>query len=412
MRALERERKARLEAEAANLRSQQEIAEVSHELRAALNGITGWSELLLAGDLPAADTLAAAAAIHRQALRQARLLNDLLEASHATFGAGTMQRAPVDMTAVVASAVAAMRPAADAAGIQVDTMTIDAARIMGDAERLEQVLTNLLDNALKFAETGGSVHVGLSAGHGTVTIQVSNSGAGIEPEFLPYVFDRFRHRDASPRRSQKGLGLGLSIARDIVKRHGGSIDVKSGGPGLGATFTVSLPTTTTEAPTTIPIDAMAISRSSIPPRQEPVRGGQRDPRGTAFPPVILVVDNDRDTLALYERVLCSAGFAVSSAREAVEALEYARAQRPDAILTDLRLPGPMSGAELVREIRMDAGLQAIPIVAITAQTPIELAALHMPTTVLLKPVSPRALLSHMEAIFGRTEEAPARADGP
>jgi signal transduction histidine kinase len=235
------ERTARLAAEAANQLKDDFLATVSHELRTPLNGILGWSEVLLAGDLAVPDAEDAAAAIHRNALRQIRLVDALLHLSRVAGGDLEMDPAPVDPRTVIASAVEEMMPMAITAGIRIDTrITSDDASVMGDAEQLNQVVVNLLDNAVKFARPGGSVHLELSSTRRTVTFTISDMGAGIVPELLPHIFDRFRQGESSAGR-RRGLGLGLSIARDIVQHHGGSITATSQGPGCGSTFTVSLP---------------------------------------------------------------------------------------------------------------------------------------------------------------------------
>lgn len=394
MRAIERERKARLEAEAANLRKEQDLAIVSHELRAALNGILAWSEMLAAGDLTIDETPAAAAAIHRQAIRQARLLDDLLAVSRATLDFSVVPAAPVDVRGLLASVVEAIQPIARSAGIRVDTTSRDAAHVMGDAVRLHQVLANLLDNALKFTGAGGSVRIDVSVAAGMVTIEVANTGAGIDADFLPHVFERFRHRDPSDHAGPKGLGLGLFIAREIVTRHGGTIAAQSRGAGFGATFTVSLPATTPAGATTAP------ARSSAGVKGTDFRAALQE---SGVPQVVLIVDNDRETLVLYEKVFSAAGFRVCSAREAAEAIDYARARQPDAIITDLRLPGAMDGLALIRELRADPALRAVPILAVTGHPPCDSPAMEM-ATLLLKPLSPRTLVAYVRSALAQARK--------
>jgi signal transduction histidine kinase len=242
-RLLESERAARSEAERASVLKDEFLATVSHELRTPLNAILGWAQLLRAGDDDETTMREGLETIERNARAQTRIIEDLLEMSRIISGKTRLDVQPTDLVAVIESAVDALRPTAAARQVRITKVLDPVEPISGDPARLQQVLWNLLANAIKFTPKGGRVSVVLKRVNSHVEIVVSDNGEGISPEFLPYVFDRFRQQDPSQTRRHGGLGLGLSIVRNLVELHGGSVRVESEGRGKGSAFTVALPLT-------------------------------------------------------------------------------------------------------------------------------------------------------------------------
>ena len=253
---LVREREARERAERADRAKDEFIAALSHELRTPLNAVVGWMHMLQQGVVAESGRAKATDAVARNARVLARLIEDLLDTSRITMGHLTLSQDPVDVSAVVQAAVESMLPAADAKGVRVDLTPGPAApAVVGDAQRLQQVVWNLLSNAIKFSPAGTTVSVDVEAREGTVMIRVSDQGEGIDPQFLPHVFDRFRQEEAGPMRGRSGLGLGLYIAHHLVEAHGGTISADSRGAGHGAAFTIHLPALPMAAaePPTLPL---------------------------------------------------------------------------------------------------------------------------------------------------------------
>ncbi|HEV3469913.1 MAG TPA: ATP-binding protein [Pyrinomonadaceae bacterium] len=239
---LRREQAARAEAETANRLKDEFLATVSHELRTPLTAILGWTHVLRAGQLGPEAAARALEIVERNARAQNQLIEDLLDMSRIITGKLRLDPRPLDPAAFVVEAVEAMRPAAEAKGVTlVLAPGAGVGAVSGDADRLRQVVWNLLSNAIKFTPSGGRVEVRLESAGGQVEVAVSDTGAGIGAEFLPYVFDRFRQADGSTTRAHGGLGLGLAIVRHLVELHGGTVSAESGGEGQGATFTVRLP---------------------------------------------------------------------------------------------------------------------------------------------------------------------------
>jgi signal transduction histidine kinase len=240
--ALEETQAARASAEAANVLKDQFLATVSHELRTPLNAILGWSDMLCSGILPEPRRAAAAEAIFHNAQRQARLIDELLDMARIMSGKLRLDCTRIDVRDIVSGAIETVHPAAEAKGIAI-AIDLDPAveAFHGDAARLQQVLWNLLANAVKFTPEGGSVTVRVGRRGNSGEIVVTDSGSGIPRDFLPSVFEPFRQADASATRMYDGLGLGLSIVKQLVEAHGGSVSVDSAGEGKGATFTVRLP---------------------------------------------------------------------------------------------------------------------------------------------------------------------------
>ena len=241
-RLLVREQAARVEAEQANRLKDEFLATVSHELRTPLTAILGWAHMLRHSRPDQAAAERALETIERNARAQARLVEDLLDVSRVITGKLRLSVAPVDLASVVSAAVDSVELAAESKGIRLEvTLDPSARRVTGDAGRLQQVVWNLLSNAIKFTYAGGRVGVRLRRAGSDVQILVCDDGCGISPDFLPFIFDRFRQADGTSTRRHGGLGLGLSIARHLVEMHGGTIRAESGGEGQGATFTITLP---------------------------------------------------------------------------------------------------------------------------------------------------------------------------
>jgi CheY-like chemotaxis protein len=265
----------------------------------------------------------------------------------------------VDLPAILHEACATVMPAADAKGVRVESV-IDplATPVSGDPDRLLQIVWNLLSNAIKFTPRGGKVQLSLARVNSHVEIGVSDTGIGIAPEFLPFVFDRFRQGDATFAREHGGLGLGLAIARQLAELHGGTISVASGGPGQGATFTVKLP---------LMIVHSAMAESGV--REQPL-SDRRAPALEHVPRLddvqVLAVDDELDSLELLRTVLEGAGAVVTTAGDAEAALAAIRKQPPDVIVTDIGMPG-IDGLQLIRTIRqMDEPARSTPAAALTA----------------------------------------------
>jgi signal transduction histidine kinase/CheY-like chemotaxis protein len=337
---LEREQSARAELERANRAKDEFIATVSHELRTPISAVLGWARLLRTGRLDGAASLRAVEVIERSAAAQAQLVDDLLDVSRVERGELRLYVRPVDLHAVVDAAVEAVRPAANARGTTLDVALDDqAGPVVGDPARLQQVTWNLLNNAIKFTPHGGHVGIRLHRDGDHAAIAVKDDGVGIDPEFLPHVFERFRQADSSRTRAFGGLGLGLAIVRHLVEAHGGTVLAASEGMGKGATFTVRIPIGTRLAGG--PPAAKAIE--PIPP-----------PPGHAVAGLagleVLVVDDDPDALELVREALAQAGASVVAVRGAREALEALGRRVPAVLLSDVAMP-EVDGYALIRRVR-------------------------------------------------------------
>jgi PAS domain S-box-containing protein len=344
-RAEEAIQRAKEAAEHANRLKDDFLAVVSHELRTPLAGILLWSQLLETRALNPEDEAQALRAIREGAQAQQYLIEDLLDVSRMLAGEMRLSAADIDLTSVVQAAVDIVRPSADAKTIEIEeVLERRASRAWADASRMQQVVLNLLNNAVKFTPDGGRITVRLRRLGGVVQIKVSDTGQGIGAEFLPHVFDRFRQADGSPARRHGGLGLGLAIARELVDLHGGAIQAESPGKGQGATFTVELPARQTEAepaaagPSRRPRDAQL---RFVP---TPVLKGVR----------ALIVEDDETTRQVIRYLLEQCEAEVTTTGSALDALTVlladGRLRRFDVLLSDVGLP-EMSGHELIRRIR-------------------------------------------------------------
>ncbi|MFL6332538.1 MAG: ATP-binding protein [Pyrinomonadaceae bacterium] len=341
---LAREQAARAEAEAANRLKDDFLAMLSHELRTPLTAILGWAKLLADGQVSEGKVAAAFAAIYRNAHAQARLVDDLLDVSRVITGKLRIEVVPVNLAAVVEAAAAVVRPAAEAKRVGLDVnVEAGASKIDGDPARLQQVVWNLLSNAVKFTPAGGRVEARVGRAGSRMEIAVSDTGAGIEPEFLPHVFERFRQADMSTTRRHGGLGLGLAIVRHLVELHGGTITAESEGQGRGSTFTVRLPvhadSDTVQAPARAGEAARPVGGFEVPSAPPTLEGVK-----------VLVVDDEEDARRLLTEMLSRRGAEVLTAASADAALELLQVWRPDVLLADIGMPDG-DGYELIQRVR-------------------------------------------------------------
>ena len=353
-----REARARAEAESANRAKDEFLATLSHELRTPLNAIVGWTRMLLEGAMDARSSRHALEVIDRNAQLQSRLVADILDVSRIITGGLRLETRPVDLGSVIGAALDAVRPAAEARNVRLTPRVAGSGRVVhGDPHRLQQIVWNLLSNAVKFTEAGGTVTIEVGEAPGDrLFVRVIDDGAGIEPAFLPHVFERFRQGDGSASRKHGGLGLGLAIVRHLVELHGGTAHVESEGLGKGSTFTVVLP-------------AMPLSSSTDTTAVKPSlrSDGERPPRRVLEGYRVLVVDDQEDARDLMATILAGAGALVDQAASAADALDRITASRPDVLLADIGLPG-MDGYGLIAQVRSRdvQGGSRLPAAAITA----------------------------------------------
>ena len=406
------ERAARAEAERNSRLKDEFLATLSHELRTPLNAILGWAQILRgAGSGTGAGRLCdegeveqALDSIERNARAQARIVEDLLDMSRIIGGKIRIDVQRVDLASVIERSVETVRPAADARGVRLHVVLDPlAGPVSGDPHRLQQVFWNLLSNAVKFSKRGGRVQVLLERVNSHLEVTVVDRGEGIRPEFLPHVFDRFRQADASSTRRHGGLGLGLSIAKQLVEAHGGTIRAKSAGEGHGATFVVTLPLSPLGADVTEPVD-----RRHPRAAAEPLG---RDDDGDGCPTLegikVLVVDDEPDARAIVKRLLENCRATVVTAGSATEALEAMSGDRPHVLVSDIGMP-EQDGYELIRRVR-SLGVESggrVPAVALTAYARPEdrrkvlLAGYQMHVA---KPVEPPELIAVVASLVGRTD---------
>ncbi|VXB11363.1 ATP-binding protein [Massilia sp. 9I] len=396
---LENERAARAEAERSSQMKDEFLATLSHELRTPLSAILGWSQVLRRGSRDGADLQRGLQTIERNARAQAQLIEDLLDMSRITSGKVLLDMQVISPTSFIDAAIETVRPAADAKHITIEKRyTAPGALVAGDTGRLQQVVWNLLSNAIKFTPRDGTVVVELSEceaeGGKVVAVTVHDNGAGIRPEFITHVFERFRQEDASMTRRHGGLGLGLSIVKHLVEQHGGTVRAESPGEGLGASFTIELPRA--EAPAAGGRAGNAMAAPSQAP--EALEAAAHDLAGLT----VLVVDDARDGRELIARILTDCHARVRIAASAREAFEALRADRPDVLISDLGMP-EVDGFELigwVRALPVEAGGQ-LPAIALTAFARPEdrLKALEAGfSTHISKPVEPGELIAAIASV--------------
>lgn len=337
---LESERAARSEAERTSRLKDEFLATLSHELRTPLNAILGWSQMLRRQSSDP-DMLEGLEVIERNSRVQTQLIEDLLDMSRIISGKMRLDVQPLDLQQVVRAAVLSVQPAAQAKDIRVQTLLDpNAGPVRGDPARLQQCLWNLVSNAVKFTPRGGKIQIALQCVNSHAEVRVSDTGIGIKPEFLPFIFDRFRQADASTTRSHGGLGLGLAIVRNLVELHGGRVRATSPGEGQGSTFVVELPLMVVH-----PLPEAGEVRH---PRALPEPGPLVLPDLAAV--VVLVVDDEADARDLIRRVLEECGAEVWMASSAREALEVLKRAPVGIILSDIGMPGE-DGYEFIRQVR-------------------------------------------------------------
>ncbi|APR85983.1 Chemotaxis protein methyltransferase CheR [Minicystis rosea] len=343
---LESERAARAEAERANRMKDEFLAVISHELRTPLNAILGWAGLLRRPGRTADQIDKGLEVIERNTRVQVQLISELLDVSRIVTGKIHLDLQPVGLSSVVEAGVDVLRAAAGTKGVDLSAAIAPIeAPMRGDPARLQQIVTNLIANAIKFTPAGGRVEVTLSSRDGFTDLTVRDTGHGISAEFIPHVFDRFRQADASTTRQHGGLGLGLAIVKHLVELHGGTVRAESAGVGQGATFTVSLPCEETR-----------ISTTALVTEEPPSLRGVR----------VLVLDDEQDTRDLVMRLLEENEAEVQAATSAEEALSLLRAQVPDVIVSDIGMPG-MDGYALMRRVRSEgSNARHVPAIALTA----------------------------------------------
>ncbi len=334
------------------------LATVGHELRTPLNAIVGWIHLLKQSEVPADRVRRAIETIERNAHAQVKLVDDLLDVGRIVSGKLTLEVTPVNVGPIVERAIDAIRPAADAKHIRLESAVDSTAMVLGDANRLQQVMANLLSNAVKFTDKAGRVQVFVERRDSSVDLSVADTGRGIPAEFLPHVFERFRQADSGSGRRAGGLGLGLAIVRHIVELHGGTVWAHSDGEGKGATFTVRLPLSVAARRTTGGLEGAERRDLECPPALVGLR--------------ILVVDDDEDALEMIQTMLedCRAEVAVASSAQA--ALAQLDRFQPDVIVSDIGLP-ERDGYWFIREVRArEVGHGGLtPAVALTAHAGVE-----------------------------------------
>ncbi|MDQ6799348.1 MAG: PAS domain S-box protein [Acidobacteriota bacterium] len=370
------------------------LATSSHELRTPLTSILGWSELLVTGHLDAETQREAIDSIRQSAKAQSRLIDDMLDVSRLLTGKLELNKEMVDVSATLLLAIRAITPAAEKKNIQMEkSFARDASFVYGDPTRLQQIFWNILSNAVKFTPEGGSIRVLLSSVDSQVEIKVSDTGQGISRDFLPRVFDSLTQEGGSSTRQHSGLGLGLSIVKQLVEMHGGTVRAESEGQGLGATFTVSLPasgrTTSVQRPWS------KVSGVHVPIREEAILVSEMR---------VLVVDDEPDMRKMIATVLRGSGATVVTTGSAAEAFDQLSEQSFDVLVSDIAMPGE-DGHSLARRVRARHDKKSrIPAVALTAyggplQRKLALAAGF--DDYLKKPFAPQDLVRVVAGVFGR-----------
>jgi signal transduction histidine kinase/ActR/RegA family two-component response regulator len=386
------------DAQAANRLKDEFLATLSHELRTPLNAILGYARLLRMGMMPSERQASALETLERNAAALTKIVEDVLDVSRIISGKVRLEIQSIDVTAVVRNAIETVAPAADAKQIRVESfISPDVGPIAGDPDRLQQIMWNLMSNAVKFTPTDGTVQVRLDRAGSYVEIAVSDTGIGIKPEFMPHVFERFRQGDGTTR-GRGGLGLGLAIVRHLVELHGGTVDVVSAGEGHGTTFLVRLP----------------IKVVHGAPAPEERRERALEPTNPSRPLTnlhgvrILAVDDDADALRLVRETLEAVGSDVAVASSGPTALDTIAEFRPHVLIADIGMPG-MDGIELIRRIRQspDRATREVPAAALTAFARSEdrVASLQNGFQMhLAKPVDPAELVA-VAAALARTSGA-------
>ena len=356
LRLLEREQQARAEAERANRLKDEFLAVVSHEIRTPLNSITGWCHILKSGRLDEQGIARAVETITRNARSQAQLIDDILDVSRIITGRLVLQKVPVPLIRLVRAAIESVRPAAEERHIEITLRSVPVTEIVfADIGRLQQVLSNVLSNAVKFSRDGGLIDVLLEQAGPAARLVITDTGQGISPDFLPYVFERFRQGDGSKTRRHGGLGLGLSIAKHILELHDGSISVHSDGVGLGTRVTIDLPTVVRgwERKAAAGVEN-TVDHRIVEPETSVSLAGIR----------VLSVDDHEDSLDLLDRLLSNEGITVRRCRSAAEAMNSVQEFDPDLLIADIAMPEE-DGCSLLQRLGTERG-KSMPAIAVTA----------------------------------------------
>lgn len=392
---LAREQEARQAAESANRLKDDFLTTVSHELRTPLTAIVGWTEMLRDGALDPAAAERALLTIERNAKAQVNLVNDLLDASRIVTGKLQIEIRPVELITIVEAAVDTLRPAVEAKDLRLQMVLQPwVGPFSGDHSRLQQIISNLISNAIKFTPPGGMIEVRLERRGDQAAITVSDTGQGIRPEFLPHVFDRFRQADGSTTRTHGGLGLGLAIVKHLVEMHGGTIQADSRGAGHGASFVVTLPLAQIQ--------------------RRPVADGQAvvsNPRSSILSGVrVLVVDDEADAREVLAAMLQRCSADVRVAASVAEGLAIIPQWRPDVLVSDIGMPGE-DGYMLIRKLRSLPLAQGgqIPALALTAHAGAQDRQLALASGYqnhLAKPIKGPDLSAAVVSLVGRIEEDP------
>jgi PAS domain S-box-containing protein len=393
----QRERAARADSEKANRLKDEFLATLSHELRTPLNAVIGWARMLSSGRLDRESSKHALEVVERNAWAQKQIIEDILDVSRVITGKMHLNLSPVDLVAVVDAALDAVRPAMEAKEIKIETLIDSSLRMVSaDPDRLQQAVWNVLTNAAKFTPRGGSVEISVSQNTTHVLIQVKDSGPGIDPAFLPHVFERFRQADGSTTRTHGGLGLGLAIVRHLVELHGGTIGVENRENDLGAIFTIRLPLPSGElrAETLAGADSAFGEARSEPATLEGLR--------------ILVVDDEIDTMDLVGVELAQRGAKVTGVTSAEEALKALELVEFDLLISDIGMP-KVDGYDLIRQVRKqeEGTNQRIPAVALTAYARVQdrmQAIVAGFSTHVAKPVEANELVTVVASLAGRLGE--------
>jgi PAS domain S-box-containing protein len=395
------------ELEQANQVKNEFLATLSHELRTPLTSILGWSRMLRSGRLSEQDNRKALEVVERNAMTQSRLIEDLLDVSRIITGKLRIELQPVSLASITDDVVNELRPSAEAKGIQVNA-NIDASAgpVMGDPNRLQQIVTNLLSNAIKFTNDGGRIDVDLQRGESQALLQIRDTGIGIPPSVLPHIFEQFRQADSSDKRSHSGLGLGLAIVKHLVAQQKGTVQARSEGRGLGSTFTVEFPLASISL-TSSSSDPVDLFSNDLEPIFE-----SADSLGSSSTTLdgihVLLVEDESDTRELLRKVLEESGARVTAVQSSSEALEAIMKEVPDVLVSDIGM-AKETGYELIKKIRamnMEAG-GAVPAVALTAYAGISdrrqalVAGFHVH---LAKPVEPDELIAVIRSLVRSNPE--------
>ncbi len=403
--ALENARMFSMVREASRLKDEF-LASLSHELRTPLNAVLGYARMLRAGVVSPDKQARAIDTIERNATSLAQIVEDVLDISRIISGKIRLDVQPVDVPRVVTNAVDVVSPAADAKGVRLETvLDPQASPVSGDPERLQQVLWNLLSNAVKFTGRGGKVQVRLARVNSHIEISVADTGVGIAPDFLPHVFERFRQADAGIARERGGLGLGLSIAKQLAEMHGGTIEAASGGIDRGSTFTLKLPMMIVH-PTASPHGARVHPRSAA--------SGNTMRLGDLHGVHVLAVDDEADAITLISELLEAAGARVTAAASAEEALRLIEVEPPHVLVTDVGMPR-VDGFQLIERVRNHPNplVRRVPAAALTAyaRSDDRVKALRAGFQIhLAKPIDPPELVAAIAALARRFGSEAAGAD--